>query len=165
MASKSERSAKLSILDRLIDRDPEHTTEPPPNPAQSLRELKASLRRDIEWLLNTRRCIQDPPEGAVELPKSLHGYGLPDICSSSMGPMRDYRRLARTMEFALSAFEPRLRGIRVTPAAAIDSSSRILRFQIEGVLRLEPVPERVTFDTVLELTSGEYEVKGESGAG
>ena len=35
----------------------------------------------------------------------------------------------------------------------------MLRFQIEGVLRLEPVPEHVTFDTMLELTSGEYEVK------
>jgi predicted component of type VI protein secretion system len=33
------------------------------------------------------------------------------------------------------------------------------------VLRLEPVPEHVTFDTMLELTSGEYEVKGEPGAG
>ena len=39
-----------------------------------------------------------------------------------------------------------------------------MRFQIEAVLRLEPVPEQITFDTVLELSSGEYEIKGEPGA-
>jgi len=36
-----------------------------------------------------------------------------------------------------------------------------LRFQIQGLLRIDPAPERVTFDTVLELTSGEYQVKGD----
>jgi len=165
MAAKSERSAKLSVLDRLIDQDPQRATEAPPSQAQSLRELKASLRRDIEWLLNTRQCIQDPPEGSSELQRSLHVYGLPDICSLSLSSGQDYHRLARTMESTLATFEPRLRTIRVTPAPSADPTSRVLRFQIEGVLRVEPVPEHVTFDTVLELTSGEYDVKGEPSAG
>ena len=69
------------------------------------------------------------------------------------------------MEAALATFEPRLRSVRVTLVPVRDTTSRVLRFQIEGMLRLEPAPERVTFDTVLELTSGEYEVKGEPGAG
>jgi type VI secretion system protein ImpF len=165
MAAKSERSAKLSVLDRLIDNDPKRTSEAPPSAAQSLRELKTSLRRDIEWLLNTRRGIEDAPPGSSELERSLHVYGLPDVCSLSLNAPQEYNRLARTMETALATFEPRLRGIRVTPAVSADKTSRVLRFQIEGVLRLEPVPEHVTFDTVLELTSGEYEVKGEPSAG
>jgi type VI secretion system protein ImpF len=165
MAAKSERSAKLSVLDRLIDHEPQRATEAPPGTAQSLRELKASLRRDIEWLLNTRRCIQDPPPGASELERSLHVYGLPDICSLSLSSGQDFQRLARAMESTLAAFEPRLRTIRVRPVPAADTTSRVLRFQIEGVLRVEPVPEHVTFDTMLELTSGEYEVRGEPGAG
>ena len=49
MAAKSERSAKLSVLDRLIDLEPKRASEPPPSAAQSLRELKASLRRDITF--------------------------------------------------------------------------------------------------------------------
>jgi type VI secretion system protein ImpF len=165
MAAKNERSARLSVLDRLIDNDPKRATEPPPSPAQSLRELKASLRRDIEWLFNTRRGIQEPPEGASELERSLYAYGLPDIGSVTSNAAQEYARLARTMESALAIFEPRLRSIRVTPVPASDSLSRVLRFQVEGALRLEPVPEHVRFDTVLELTSGEYEVKGEPGAG
>jgi type VI secretion system protein ImpF len=165
MAAKSERSAKLSVLDRLIDHDPQRSAEAPPSAAQSLRDLKASLRRDIEWLLNTRRSIQDPPPGASELERSVHVYGLPDICSMSLSSGKDFQRLARAMESALATFEPRLRSIRVRPAPAADSTSRVLRFQIEGVLRVEPVPEHVTFDTMLELASGEYEVRGEPSAG
>jgi hypothetical protein len=29
---------------------------------------------------------------------------------------------------------------------------------------MDPAPEHVSFDTVLQLTSGEYQVKGEPGA-
>ena len=83
----------------------------------------------------------------------------------SLHSTRDFQRLSRAMETALATFEPRLRSIRVTAVPAADSTSRVLRFQIEGVLRVEPVPEHITFDTVLELTSGEYEVKGEPSAG
>ena len=32
------------------------------------------------------------------------------------------------------------------------------------MLRMEPNPERVVFDTVLEISSGEYRVKGDGGA-
>ena len=84
MAAKSERSAKLSVLDRLIDQEPKRTTEAPHSAAQSLRDLKASLRRDIEWLLNTRCSIQDPPAGSTELLHSLYTNGMPDVCSLSL---------------------------------------------------------------------------------
>jgi hypothetical protein len=32
------------------------------------------------------------------------------------------------------------------------------------LLRTDPAPARVSFDTTLELTSGEYEIEGESHA-
>jgi type VI secretion system protein ImpF len=165
MAIRTERSIHLSVLDRLIDNEPKRTSEVELRPAQSLEELKASLRRDLEWLLNTRQPLEEPPEGSKELEQSLYNYGLPDICSMSLASVKDRYRLARLMESTLSKFEPRLEGVRVTLMASAESSSRVLKFQIEGLLRVEPAPERVTFDTILELTSGEYEVKGERGAG
>jgi len=36
-----------------------------------------------------------------------------------------------------------------------------IRFTIDGLLRMEPNPERVTFDTVLEIGSGEFSVLGD----
>ena len=50
----------------------------------------------------------------------------------------------------------------------VDSGSnngRQLRFQIEALLLMDPAPELISFDTVLELASGEYQVKGEQSAG
>jgi type VI secretion system protein ImpF len=38
-------------------------------------------------------------------------------------------------------------------------TDRRLRFHIEGQMRLDPAPEEISFDTVLELTSGEYRMK------
>jgi type VI secretion system protein ImpF len=74
----SDQPLLPSILDRLLDDDPAIQTEPPTGRAQRLRELKQSVRRDLEWLLNTR------PRGLLgggkwpELSRSILNYGLPD---------------------------------------------------------------------------------------
>ena len=41
---------------------------------------------------------------------------------------------------------------------------RELRFVVEALLKMDPNPEQVVFDTVLELASGDYSVKGVGGA-
>ena len=61
-------------------------------------------------------------------------------------------------------YEPRISRLKVVPVEADSGSRHILRFQIEGMLEMDPAPEHVSFDTILQLTSGEYQVKGESGA-
>jgi type VI secretion system protein ImpF len=154
-----EPNVTLSVLDRLIDTDPAASAEVAMGRSQSLRQLKAALKRDLEWLLNTRRVDEDPPEGS-ELERSLYCYGLADISSVGVNSVQDQNRLLRAIEAAVATYEPRISGARVT-LEPVTPGSRILRFQIQGLLRIDPAPERVTFDTVLELTSGEYQVKGE----
>jgi predicted component of type VI protein secretion system len=39
-----------------------------------------------------------------------------------------------------------------------------MRFVIHAALKMDPSPERVSFDTVLDLSTGQYAVKGESSA-
>jgi type VI secretion system protein ImpF len=159
-----ERSVQQSLLDRLIDLDPRTSVEGPLSWAESVRRLKASLRHDLEWLLNTRRIPLEPPESFVEVPRSLFCYGFPDI--TSMGrDSRDTRvRLMRQVEETIATFEPRLANVKVSLGETDDNGRRQLRFLIEGLLRMEPNPEQVVFDTVLEISSGEYHVKGEGGA-
>lgn len=160
MAKRSGDSpVTLSVLDRLIDEEPKVRTEAPPTRSQSLRDLKASVRRDLEWLLNTRQPIDPPPEGAEELRHSLYNYGLPDITSMGLSSISDREELARTMEMLIATFEPRLANPKVTFTNTGEAKSHILRFVIEGLLRIDPAPEYVTFDTMLELTNGEYDVK------
>jgi type VI secretion system protein ImpF len=53
----------------------------------------------------------------------------------------------------------------VEPIGDVSATQSVLRFQIEGLLDMDPAPERISFDTVLQLSSGEYQVKGDPSAG
>ena len=67
------------------------------------------------------------------------------------------------MESAIATFEPRLKRAKVR-MERVEGGYRALRFVIEGLLCMDPAPEPVRFDTVLELGKGAYEVKGEDSA-
>jgi type VI secretion system protein ImpF len=160
---KGDGPITLSVLDRLIDLDPKRSEELPLSRSQSLREFKANVCRDLEWLFNSRQPLETPELGKL-LRKSVYAYGLPDITSMSVSNMRDRKRLSQAMEEAVRAFEPRILNPRVTMASTEDGKVQRLRFIIEGLLRVDPSPEPVSFDTVLDVSSGEYRVPGDSGA-
>ena len=149
----------LSVLDRLIDNSPDTSVEPIPVRSVSVRQLKDGLRRDLEWLLNTRRIAVPPDESLKEVNRSLHVYGLPDFTSYSLNSPKDQTKLVRFLHATVKLFEPRLANVRIVPLEGASGKTRTLRFRIEGMLIMDPAPEHVSFDTVLELTSGEYEVQ------
>ena len=155
----------LPLLDRLTDNEPSNRHDPSMTRAQSVRLLKAALRRDLEWLLNSRRNAI-ATEAYPELAKSVYCFGLPDFAAMSFSNPKERTKLLRVLESTIAVFEPRISAPKVVPleAASDSAKSRLLRFQIEGLLKMDPAPEQITFDTVLQLTSGEYTVKGEPGA-
>jgi type VI secretion system protein ImpF len=153
----------LSVLDRLIDNDPKHSVEVPLTRAQSLRVLKGALKRDLEWLLNTRRTIDPAPDSARETVRSVYHYGFADISSKSVLSNQDQNDLVREMESVITVFEPRLKRVKVR-MEPLGENSRDLHFVIDGLLNVDPAPEPVRFDTVLEIGKGQYEVRGEDGA-
>jgi type VI secretion system protein ImpF len=155
----------LSVLDRLIDLDPRTSAEAPAARAQSVRELKTSVRRDLEWLLNSRRIAVEPPESLRELNRSLYMYGLPDFSAFNIGSPKDQSRLTRILQGAVKVFEPRLANVRVVPGEITAVGTRKVRFRIEGLLMMDPAPEHISFDTVLQLNNGEYKVQGGPDAG
>src|SRR3974390_437053 len=103
----------LSVLDRLIDRDPKTRSEVPLSRAQSLRELKFALKRDLEWLLNTRRTIDPAPDSATETVRSVYHYGFAAVFSRAVLSTRDHADLIHDMETTIATFEPRLKRARV----------------------------------------------------
>jgi type VI secretion system protein ImpF len=150
------------LVDRLIDLDPGGSSDPPATRNQSVRQLKTSLRRDLEWLLNTRRTPEEVPETYEHLSHSLYNYGLTDVTSLSLNSPRDKTRLLRSIETVLEDFEPRLANVRVRALDEGDNGGpRVLRFQIEGLLKMDPAPEQIFFDTVLQLSTGACQVRGE----
>jgi type VI secretion system protein ImpF len=160
-----EQTVTQSVLERLIDRDPASSTDPPPTRAASVRQLKASLRRDLEWLLNSRRTPEAVGSEFQELEQSLYNFGLPDATALSRDSLRDRNKLTRMIEDTLRTFEPRLSQIQVVLVDSATSTQHVMRFQIEALLDMDPSPEHISFDTLLQLSSGEYQVKGDLGAG
>ena len=70
-----------SILDRLIDDQPGISREPVRHRVLSINQIKASVIRDLENLLNTRRQITPIPAEYREVSNSLFVYGLRDFTS------------------------------------------------------------------------------------
>jgi type VI secretion system protein ImpF len=156
--SDYERTVQQSLLDRLIDNEPASRGEAPLTRAESLRRLRTSVRRDLEWLLNTVRTGQ-VPDNYHELRKSVYAYGLPDISSISRESAQDGERLLRSLEAAIALFEPRLTNIRVTCDDKISRKRMAIDFHVEALLMIDPAPERISFDTVFEVARGVYKVK------
>lgn len=155
--------AAMPLLDRLIDAEPGRADRVWISRAESMRLLKNSLRRDLEWLFNARRVVA-PPASLRELNRSVFVYGLPDLTAYALASAADRARLLLDLESAIRIFEPRLDAVKVVPLEG-ERLSHALRFRIDALLLVDPAPEPVTFDTVLELSSGEYQVRGEAHAG
>ena len=147
-----------SVLDRLIDDDPRETREPPTSRSTTLLELKASVRRDLEWLLNSRTYLDPDELDAAETKSSVAVYGLPDITGLSAQHKDEQARVVRAVEHAIRVFEPRFLNLKVTmePPTATERS---MRFRIEANLDVDPVPEPIVFDTILKLGSCDFEIK------
>jgi type VI secretion system protein ImpF len=152
----------LSVLDRLVDTDPRNAREAPLTRAESVRRLRAAVRRDLEWLLNSRRVAAAPDPALIELNQSLYVYGLPDISSIHLADLNEQARLLAAIERTIQIFEPRLRDVRVTPM--LDDSKKAIQrldFRIDALLDMDPAPEHITFDTTLDAVSQNYRVRAE----
>ncbi len=154
---------RLPLLDRLLDDEPKIKSEAPMTRSTSLARLKVAVRRDLENLLNTRRTPDYIPEGSVEILRSVYYYGLPDITSMPANFLYEQTKLLQSIETAVKTFEARLDGVRVSLVPVV-GQSRVLRFVIDGMLRIDPLPEHVVYDASIELTSLEVSISGDDRA-
>ena len=160
-----EITVTLSVLDRLIDREPKSQTEAPLTRSQSVRILKAAVQRDLEWLLNSRRIFQEPDESLKEVNRSLYIYGLPDLSQYTMVSASDQAKLLRHLLNTVKLFEPRLGNVRFVPLETTEKGIQQFRLRIEAMLLMDPAPEPVSFDTVIGLRSGNCKISGGADAG
>ena len=153
MARSTETIVTQSVLDRLMTLE-----DWPATRSQSVQYFRDALKRDLEWLLNTRQPGMRELEEYPLANASMVNYGLPDVSSLGLASASDQRRLRQAILTCIKNYEPRLMNVDVTMEGS-DVADRKLRFHIEGLMRLDPAPEEISFDTVLELTSGEYRMK------
>ena len=142
--------ARIPLLDRLLDAEPGAPEPPPPSAAVALDVLRAAVRRDLEAVLNARRRRRPVPSLYTELVLSPLTYGIPDPTSGAYAVPERRAALAREVEATIRRFEPRLMDIQVELVGDGDDLSRALRLRVNAILRADPVPEPVSFETTLE---------------
>jgi type VI secretion system protein ImpF len=131
--------------------------------------LREAVRRDIEALFNTERfqatpllstaeeeLIGDRPASLARFPevrRSVVNYGVPSFSGRSS---RDFDResLAREIRMILAAFEPRLRESATKVEVTLADKNVGLTIEIDSVLIMSPVPERLRLRTTIDLDNG-----------
>lgn len=142
--SDARNGLQLSLLDRLLE---DGSLRP------SLAQIRQSVRRDLEWLLNARRCWLPRSPDYRELGRSVLAYGLPDFTVMELSTEEGRQWLCDEVKRTIVEFEPRLARVEVIMKDTEAPLDRFLRLRIEGILLVEPVPQQVAFDSELEPVS------------
>lgn len=155
---KKGNNFKPSLLDRLMDETTENVHGSAPDQTWNFNRIMATVGRDIENLLNTRRSITYVPDSLREVTASVFSYGLPDYTSTNPSTLSVQTQLRLEIEKTITRFEPRLKKVSVEVAPP-DGLGRNLKFRIMGVLVLERLAEPVTFDTTFDSNRSSYSIK------
>ena len=158
-ARKTPQRARLPLLDRLLNSDPDAPETPAPSVAEAMEAFRASVRRDLEALLNARRRRLPLPTELGELVTSLINYGIPDPTSGSFAVDHLRAALIREIEATIIRFEPRLSNVKVTLHDDADRISRTLQMKVDAVLRADPTPEAISFETLLDPVTRDISVR------
>jgi len=146
---RTDQPVLPSLLDRLIDNDPRNRQESAISRSHGvvLRDIKNSIRRDLEWLLNTRVYRSEPPAGLTELDVSIVNYGLPDFSVIHLGSDEGKQEFRQRVSDAIEKYEPRFRNVDVELEQIGEEYERTLYMKISAVLMIEPDPIPLLFDS------------------
>jgi type VI secretion system protein ImpF len=147
----SARRAQLPLLDRLVDADPGEPADRPTSFAAAMKALRASVCNDLEELLNTRRRWRSWDPHYTELDRSLVGFGFPDFAAGAFNDPRRREELRQLVEASIRRFEPRIANLNVSIMESANQLTPTLRLRIEALLKAEPAPEPIAFDTLVDL--------------
>jgi type VI secretion system protein ImpF len=117
------------------------------------------VHRDLEALLNARRPWRSVPDTTPALRLSPLGYGMPDFTAGAFNERRQREALRLEVEETIRQFEPRLTQVQVQLADDGDLLRATLRLRIDALLRMDPAPEPIVFDTVVDTTTSDVTLR------
>jgi len=158
LGRNSATRAQMPLLDRLIDDAPDNPRDPPEFGSDSADDLRRSVQRDLEALLNTRRRWRSWPDGFSELAQSPLGYGIADFGAGGFNETRERDQLRARIEQTIRRFEPRMTNIRVALLESKNPLEATLHLRISGMLLTDPAPEPIAFNTTVDATTTEVVV-------
>lgn len=149
-----------ALLDRLTDDAPDQQVESRDDRVISLKRLRQSVVRDLEWLFNTGAMF--PPEVGEQQPtvaSSVLNYGIPNMAGVQASGL-NLPRVERLLRESIWNFEPRLLrpSVRVKAVATDAMSHRAITFEINAQLWAHPVPLEMFLRTEIDLETGKVAV-------
>lgn len=148
-----------SIVDRLIDFEPEKSQETEKSRSQVIKELRESVRRDLENLLNTRLPCMELSEDNIVLDGTVAYYGIPDFSGANLQSGEGRERFRLTIENAIKHNETRFKTVSVELLDDVDDLDRSLHFRIDALLNVEPAVKPIVFDSSLEPVTRNFKVE------
>ncbi|MET1254943.1 type VI secretion system baseplate subunit TssE [Aliikangiella maris] len=145
-----ESTDLLSIIDKLIDHEPDKKAERKKSQYEVFLQIKSGIRRDLENLLNAKVDWNILPENCFHLEKSLVNYGLPDFTSINLAAKEYREQFIRIIESAIGRFETRFARVEVILSEDPDDVDRNLHFTIRAVLKGDMSSEVISFNTRVE---------------
>ncbi|MGO7990427.1 type VI secretion system baseplate subunit TssE [Rhizobium leguminosarum] len=158
-----DRVLARSILDRLVDEAPDRTVDPPMSFVDQVRDVREAIRRDLEALLNTRRCPATPPAALPELQDALVSYGVDGIVSANLMTDQAKLKLAQAIERRIALFETRLSDVRVTILKSRTMTERALRMRIQATFRLHEGMPPISFESTIDPSTQRFLVEAAHG--
>jgi len=147
-----------SVWDRLMGED----ARAAPDRAVSrltLAQLKDTVARDLEALLNTRLVI---PKDLLTLypkcSKSILNYGLVDFAGLCLTSSVDRKAICDCLTAAIGRHEPRLSKVSARLVTQSGTINR-LNFAISAILNVPEACEAVKFDAELQPSTLRYSIK------
>ena len=123
-----------------------------------IEQLKDSVARDLEALLNTRVGISPELLNAhPEVRSSIINYGLIDFAGFCLSSSEDRAAICTSLKEAIERHEPRLKNVSATLELEGGSVNR-LNFIINGSLQVAGAAEAVNFNAVLQPSSLHYSI-------
>ncbi len=150
-----------SLLDRLTDDAPQEREESREQRVLSPRKLKFCVIRDLEWLLNCcdLASVQDL-DAYPQVQSSVLNFGMPDLAGRNLSGL-DVLTLERLLRQAILRYEPRILRQGLSIRAVVDADQmtpNAIRFDIEGELWGNPMPQRLYLKTDVDLENGEIRI-------
>ncbi|WP_151634782.1 type VI secretion system baseplate subunit TssE [Noviherbaspirillum aerium] len=154
----SKAKYRPTLLDRLSDNAPRSRSESDTLRQITAEEIKDSVARDLEALLNSRCAMNEQlfkwyPESL----KSICSYGMGDFVGRSLANPADRNHICRSLERTIAIHERRLKQIQIALDVENHTTNR-LRFTIHALLVVHPSMEPVHFDALLHPATSNYSV-------
>ncbi|MBB5019916.1 type VI secretion system protein ImpF [Chitinivorax tropicus] len=152
-----QRGFAPTLFEKLFDDEPKVPSEVNPLRRLNVEQLKESVAKDLEALLNSRRGFGGELESFPQAKQSILSFGIIDFVGMSLSNPDDCHRICSALEETIYAHEMRLQNVKVSLDAAKGSTNSLV-FSISALLVVHPAQEPVSFDAFLQPTTQQYSV-------